>query len=138
DDALYGGRDGDTLAGGQGNDMLYADSRNRADTITDTFVWNSGDAGAAGAPALDTVIGFGAQTAASGGDVLDLSGLLAGVEASGAALLPYIDVQVAAGSTVFRISTEGGFAGGSYGASAEDQRITIDGVNLYGAFGVSA
>ena len=40
--------------------------------------------------------------------------------------------------TSIRISSSGGFAGGTYAAGQEDQRIVLSGVDLYSATGVTA
>ena len=53
-------------------------------------------------------------------------------------LLNYIDINVSGSDTTLRISKTGGFTGGTYAAGAEDQRIVIEGVNLYTATGVTA
>ena len=77
-DVIYGGTGGDRISGGQGSDSLYARLDATTDTTTDTFVWQWGDPGSPGAPAVDNVFGFSTRSAASGGDVLDLSGMLQG------------------------------------------------------------
>ena len=53
-------------------------------------------------------------------------------------LLNFIDINVSGGNTTLRISKDGGFSGGTYASGAEDQRIIIEGVNLYTATGVAA
>ncbi|ELS25538.1 putative outer membrane adhesin like protein [Metapseudomonas furukawaii] len=67
-DTLFGGEGKDLLIGGQGDDILWGQGG------ADTFVWKSGDAGVAGAPAQDVVKDFNM----SEGDRLDLSDLLQG------------------------------------------------------------
>jgi hypothetical protein len=80
-------------------------------------------------------------------DVLDLRDLLQGEHSSSVviggtpvegSLLNYIDVSVSGGNTTLRISSTGGFSGGTYSAAAEDQRIVLTGVDLYAATGVTA
>ncbi|MBL8301156.1 MAG: type I secretion C-terminal target domain-containing protein, partial [Ideonella sp.] len=103
---------------------------------SDVFAWRFADQGTAGAGrALDTITDFSVAPVAQGGDVLDLRDLLVG-EAKGAGdtlgnLANYLDITVVNGSTEIRVSTTGGFTGGNYGTgAAEDQRITLTGVNL--------
>jgi hypothetical protein len=52
-------------------------------------------------------------------------------------LLNYLDFAVSpdGASTTIRISSTGGFTGGTYIAGAEDQSIVLSGVNLYTATG---
>jgi hypothetical protein len=50
-------------------------------------------------------------------------------------LLNYIDITSTTSTTTIHISSTGGFAGGTYAAGAEDQRIVIDNVNLFTATG---
>ncbi|MBI3154156.1 MAG: tandem-95 repeat protein, partial [Burkholderiales bacterium] len=147
DDILRGGDGADTLAGGGGADLLAGGAGN--DILTggagaDVFRWEFADRGSPGTPALDRVTDFDPAAASAGGDVLDLRDLLVG-EAPGAGgsagnLADYLDFDTAStpGSTVVRISSSGGFAGGSYSAAAEDQRITLEGVDLRSALGLGA
>ncbi len=146
DDVLIGGGGNDTLTGGMGADV---------------FAWYLADAGTRGAPAVDTIadfnVGAGHSTVESGipgvpiggGDVLDLRDLLQGertspsdlgvpaTQASISNLLDYIDVEVSGGNTVLHISSTGGFSGGNFSSTAEDQRIVLENVDLYAATGVS-
>ena len=62
-DVIYGGAGGDRISGGQGNDSLYARLDATTDTTTDTFVWQWGDRGTPGTPAVDTVHGFSTRGA---------------------------------------------------------------------------
>jgi Ca2+-binding RTX toxin-like protein len=66
-DLLFGGAGDDTLIGGTGSDTL------RGGTGSDTFKWLSGDLSGGG---IDTILDF--ETGPNG-DVIDFSGLLAGV-----------------------------------------------------------
>jgi surface adhesion protein len=52
-------------------------------------------------------------------------------------LLNYLNFQVAGGTTTINISSTGGFVGGTYAAGAEDQRIVLNGVNLYNVTGAA-
>jgi Ca2+-binding RTX toxin-like protein len=147
-DYLYGGDGADWLLGGTGNDNLYGEAGNDRlaggagnDNLSgaagaDVFVWNYTDRGSAGTPASDTVSDFSTSTA---GEALDLRDLLQG-ENHGIGignLASYLDITTSGSSTVIRISSAGGFNNGNYTAGAEDQRITLTGVNLYSAYGVS-
>ena len=79
----------------------------------------------------------------AGGDSLDLRDLLVGANHVGANpgnLQSYIDFDTTSnpGSTVVRISSTGGFAGGNYAAGSEDERITLQGVDLRSALNLGA
>ncbi len=160
-DYILGGGGNDTLTGGSGSDTFAwrlgdqggKGAANMAvDHITD-FNYGGGYSN------------IGNAAPAGGGDVLDLRDLLGGDAAAGTAgthtsvgvtgnaagnvaisdLLKYINVEVtpASGSTpvstTLHISHEGKFDGtGTYTPGQEDQRIVLDGVNLYTATGVSA
>jgi hypothetical protein len=138
---LMGGINNDTLQGDAGSQTLYGGRG--ADTVmgeagADTFRWALGDQGAPGGPALDTIADFSAPTFASGGDRLDLRDLLQG-ETGVSNLQNYLDFSVSGGTAVLRISSSGGFTGGTYAAGAEDQRITFTGIaNMGTALGLGA
>ncbi len=135
-DHLQGGGGNDVLDGGAGSDHLFGGFGN------DVFKWDLADRGTPGAPAIDTVHDFDLSPTASGGDMLDLRDLLGGALQAGGAdkLAQYLDIdtQSQPGSTVLHISTQGGFADGEFKASAEDQRIVLDGVNLRDALSLGA
>jgi len=158
---LVGGGGDDRLLGGRGNDTLSGDAGPLAGggAGKDIFEWNLADRGTPGAPAVDTITDFtyGGSTTSSTvpagdltaqhTDVLDLRDLLVGEHSSSVViggtpvvgnLLDYIDVSVSGGNTTLRISSTGGFTGGTYVAAAEDQRIVLSGVDLYAASGVTA
>jgi Ca2+-binding RTX toxin-like protein len=158
---LIGGAGDDRILGGRGNDTLSGDSGPLAGggAGKDIFEWNLADRGTPGSPAVDTITDFtysGSTTSSvvpSGDltpqhtDVLDLRDLLQGEHSSSVqiGLTPvegnlqnYIDVSVSGGNTTLRISSTGGFTGGTYAAGAEDQRIVLSGVDLYAATGVTA
>jgi len=132
-DGLRGGAGNDTLLGGAGNDVL------RGDAGADVFRWELADKGTAGTPAADIITDFNTALPSAGGDVLDLRDLLQG-EASAAGapgnLDNYLHFSVSGGNTLIQISSSGGFSGG-FNASATDQSITLQGVDLTsaGAFG---
>jgi len=145
DNVLSGLAGDDRLIGGMGNDTLIGGLNN------DIFEWNLADKGTAGAPAVDTITDFVYTGNATGTvartDALDLRDLLSG-EAStelntGSTpnignLLNYLDININGANTEIRISSTGGFSGGTYSAAAEDQRIVLTGVNLYTATGAVA
>ncbi|WP_051412793.1 type I secretion C-terminal target domain-containing protein [Methylophilus sp. 5] len=120
-DTLNGGADDDILIGGSGNDILTGG------TGADTFTWNLSDKGANKAPSIDKITDFNSTE-----DKLDLRDLLVG-ESSGT-IQNYLDITTStvAGvtNTEIRISNHGGFVSGNYVASAENQHITLTGVNL--------
>ena len=84
------------------------------------------------------------------GDVLDLRDLLRGEHTSSgdigtqapgveiSNLLNFIDVEVSGNDTIMHISKNGGFNNGTFNSGAEDQRIVLQGVNLYSTVGVAA
>ncbi|MEO6409614.1 MAG: Calx-beta domain-containing protein, partial [Burkholderiaceae bacterium] len=136
-DRLYGGDGADQLFGGNGNDVLYGGAGN--DLLTgglggDTFAWSLADRGLMGAPAVDTITDFNVAQ----GDVLDLRDLLVGATPTPASLSHYLDINFSGGDTVIRVSSTGGFAGGVYAASAEDQEIVLKGVDLGVQLGLGA
>jgi VCBS repeat-containing protein len=146
-DRLLGGKGNDTLTGGSGSDI---------------FEWNLADKGAPGAPAIDIITDFvysgngttATAAAAQRTDAIDLRDLLVGEQSTlmvtsaslGVVnignLLNYIDINFNAGTgnTELRISSTGGYTGatGTYNAAVEDQRIIVQGVNLYTATGAAA
>ncbi|WP_345478759.1 VCBS domain-containing protein, partial [Niveibacterium umoris] len=153
---IDGGAGNDYIIGGGGNDTLTGGSG------SDVFAWRLADAGPTGSPASDTITDFTygggysnvqsgtAGVPTGGGDVLDLRDLLQGEHTSSgntgnaasaveiSNLLNYIDVQISGANTILHISKNGGFTGGTFNAAAEDQTITLQGVNLYTATGVTA
>ena len=99
------------------------------------------------AVASAAVILFTGDLTAQHTDVLDLRDLLQGEQSSSVViggtpvvgnLQNYLDVSVSGGNTTLRISSTGGFTGGTYVAGAEDQRIVLTGVDLFAATGVGA
>ncbi|EHR71078.1 VCBS repeat-containing protein [Burkholderiales bacterium JOSHI_001] len=143
-DTLDGGSGNDTLNGAAGTDALWGGAGNdnmSGGTESDTFFWNLADRGAAGTPALDTISDFTVATPAAGGDVLNLKDLLIGEHTTGGVgnLQAYLDFDTTttAGTTIIRISSTGGFTGGTYNAAAEDQRITLTGTDLRAGLGLA-
>ena len=141
DDVINAGSGTDVISGGPGNDTLIGGDA--GENFVDVFVWNLGDQGAAGTPAVDTIQNFAtaaAGTNTAGGDVLNLSGLLQGAHvgpSNGAGnLADYLHFEISGGSTIIHISHTGGFAadshsvGAAYTSSAETQQIVLTGVNL--------
>jgi large repetitive protein len=141
-DVLDGGDGNDTLNGGSGNDVLWGGAGNdrmTGGTGADVFAWTLSDRGAPGTPAVDRITDFDLS---STGDRLNLRDLLVGEHSTGGTgnLASYLDFDTAStpGSTVIRISTTGGFSGGSYAAGAEDQRIVLEGLDVRSALGLGA
>lgn len=145
DDTISAGSGTDVLIGGPGNDTLKGGEA--GESFIDVFVWHLGDQGAAGVPAVDTILNFSTASAGSnfsGGDVLDLRDLLQGerVGANNGAgnLADYLHFVVSGGSTIIHISHTGGFAGDShaigagYSSAAETQRIILNGVDLQATY----
>lgn len=149
-DIIYGGSGDDIINSGSGNDRIYGGAGNdimrggdAGENFVDVFVWELGDQGAAGAPAVDTIQFFSTAAAGnngSGGDVLDLRDLLQGESVgpsnSAGNLADYLHFEVSGGNTIIHISHTGGFGadshniGGSFTSSAETQKIVLEGVNL--------
>ena len=124
---IEGEAGGDVLVGGTGNDLLIGGAGD--DTLTgglgvDTFAWNLDDQGSAGTPAVDTITDFGN----GGADVLDLRDLLQGE--TDATLTSYLNFELDGTDTLVHVSSTGGFTGGVYDSSAEDQTIVLTGVDL--------
>ena len=140
-DRIIGGAGNDVINGGAGNDVIIGGTG--SDTLTggsgaDVLKWSLGDQGTAGTPAIDQITDFDVAAKSAGGDILDLRDLLQG-EGGANNLQNYLDFQVTGGNTVLRISTNGAFAGGTYAAGAEDQRIVFQGVaNLGNSLGLGA
>lgn len=157
DNRIDGGEGRDFLIGGGGHDVLTGGAG------ADVFAWHLADEGAQGAPAIDTITDFryaggyqsveagSSGTPIGGGDVLDLRDLLRGEHTSAGGLgLPageeveltnlqhYIDVEVSGGNTVLHISSRGGFTDDTFNPAVEDERIVLQGVDLYAAAGVGS
>ncbi|XUM24916.1 beta strand repeat-containing protein [Bradyrhizobium oligotrophicum S58] len=79
DDVINGSSLSDVLIGGAGSDKLTGNGG------ADTFKWNAGDLTGGG---LDTILDFQSGTS---GDVLDLSGILAGVSGNHADAVRFVD-----------------------------------------------
>ena len=149
DDIINGGSGSDVIIGGSGNDTLKGGDA--GENFVDIFVWALGDQGAAGAPAMDTILNFATSAASSnlaGGDVLNLRDLLQGESVgplNGAGnLADYLHFEVSSGSTIIHISHTGGFSADSHSVSsaytgnAETQRIVLSGVNLQSLYSSAA
>lgn len=97
-DILFGSSGDDRLAGGLGNDVLHGGKGN--DILTggagsDLFVWQKGDEGSQGQPAVDTITDFHPEQ----GDRIDLADLLqGGPGASVESLLSNLSASVTTGS----------------------------------------
>ncbi|WP_421230162.1 retention module-containing protein [Aeromonas jandaei] len=89
DDILFGSSGDDRLVGGQGNDILTGGAG------SDLFVWQKGDEGSQGQPAVDTITDFHPEQ----GDRIDLADLLrGGPGASVESLLSNLSASVTSGS----------------------------------------
>ncbi len=136
-DLIRGGSGDDTIVAGNGNDLIYGGTGNdelTGNDGTDVFVWEQGDGGSTADPAIDIITDFNTASAAIGGDVLDLSGLLQGEGKIGnlvGNLAAYIHFETVNNQTEIWISTTGEFTGG-YDASESskvDQKIILSGVD---------
>jgi hypothetical protein len=145
DDRILGGAGDDGISAGAGNDVIVGGAGN--DTMaggpgSDVFQWQFADRGVGGSPAIDVITDFDPAARAAGGDVLDLRDLLAGESRAGGTgnLDRYLDFDTTStpGSTIIRISSNGGFVGGTYSAIQEDERITLAGVDLRTTLGLGA
>ena len=115
-DFLFGGAGDDILVGGTGSDVLYGQTG--SDTLTggiggpdatsDRFVFQRGDVG----HGVDTITDFTVGTQASGGDVLDISDLLAGAGITSAQFVghesDYLVVTTAGANTTIAFDANGG------------------------------
>jgi hypothetical protein len=118
-DTLLGSDGHDMLLGGPGNDILIGGGGD------DRFVWQHGDQGTVSTPAVDVVKDFG-----NGHDVLDLSDLLQGENASNLSSYLGASTETVNGrvSTVLNISSNGHL--GADGVSGADQKIVLEGLQL--------
>nr|WP_230427066.1 VCBS domain-containing protein [Cupriavidus yeoncheonensis] len=111
-DVLRGGAGDDLLMGGGGNDTLIGGAG--ADTLnggagSDTFAFLRADAAS-----VDTITDFDVKSAASGGDVLDLSDLLSGMTVTSANAAQFIHLSEVGGNTVVSVDRDGGGAGAAF------------------------
>ncbi|MCF5766666.1 retention module-containing protein [Aeromonas veronii] len=88
-DWLFGSSGDDRLLGGHGNDLLTGGAG------SDLFVWQHGDEGSQGQPAIDTITDFHPEQ----GDKIDLADMLQGVTGNGVDdLLKHLSASVTTGS----------------------------------------
>ncbi|WP_447757701.1 retention module-containing protein [Aeromonas veronii] len=88
-DWLFGSAGDDRLLGGHGNDILTGGAG------SDLFVWQHGDEGSLGLPAIDTITDFHPEQ----GDKIDLADMLQGVTGNGVDdLLKHLSASVTTGS----------------------------------------
>ena len=150
-DKIYGGNEGDHLYGGRGNDLIFGNEGDDYliggrgnDTLTggtgsDTFRWEKDDEVLTIGIPTDVVKDFNADSVVSGGDVLDLKGLLNGGGRLG--FMPgnltnylHFSYDAVANKTTILISSDGEFDGG-YDANTDaqvvDQVIVLEGINLF-------
>ncbi len=158
---LRGGAGSNTISGGDGDDRIYGGAGN--DFLTggsgnDVFVWELSDKGTIGTPSEDHITDFVYTGNGQGNikdvpaarptDSIDLRDLLegelstqldVGTTPSVGNLLEYLNFSVEGGSTVINISSQGNFAGdGTIDTTLVDQRIVLDGVNLYADTGAGS
>jgi T1SS-143 domain-containing protein len=138
-DLIRGGRGNDNINGGSGDDVIIGGRG--TDTLTggdgnDTFMWEKDDGGTVASATSDTITDFNNAAITSGGDAVDLSGLLIGELAKGNTvgnLTDYLHFNFDGVNTVLYISTTGAFSSG-YSVGNVDQQITFTGVDLVGTF----
>ncbi|RKJ91880.1 retention module-containing protein [Aeromonas veronii] len=88
-DWLFGSSGDDLLLGGHGNDILTGGAG------SDLFIWQHGDEGSLGLPAIDTITDFHPEQ----GDKIDLADMLQGVTGNGVDdLLKHLSASVTTGS----------------------------------------
>ncbi|MFM5259604.1 retention module-containing protein [Aeromonas veronii] len=88
-DWLFGSSGDDRLLGGHGNDILTGGAG------SDLFIWQHGDEGSLGLPAIDTITDFHPEQ----GDKIDLADMLQGVTGNGVDdLLKHLSASVTTGS----------------------------------------
>jgi hypothetical protein len=133
-DILRGGAGNDTISGGTGSDLIQGGSG--TDSLTggtgsDTFYWTLADKGAVGTPSNDVITDFSTAAFSAGGDALDLRDLLQGENATSGTgnLGNYLHFEKSGANTIVHISSAGGYSGG-FSASADDQTITLNGIDL--------
>ncbi|SOZ38693.1 VCBS domain-containing protein [Cupriavidus neocaledonicus] len=116
-DVLRGGAGDDHLGGGAGNDLLVGDAG--SDTLaggagSDTFRLLRAEAAS-----VDTITDFDFAPASAGGDVLDLSELLAGVSVTSANVAQFVRLAEVDGNTVVSLDRDGG------GSAAAFQDVAV-------------
>ncbi|MBS1154380.1 MAG: type 1 secretion target protein, partial [Proteobacteria bacterium] len=133
-DLLHGGAGTDVLSGGDGSDTLIGGAGN--DTLTgglgsDTFVWHLADKGTTTTPAADVITDFDMTLPSAGGDVLNLQDLLQGENHTTGTgnLSNYLHFEQVGSDTLVHISSSGAYSSG-FATSKDDQRITLQGVDL--------
>lgn len=117
-DWLFGSTGDDRLLGGKGDDILTGGAG------SDLFVWQQGDAGSAGQPAIDTITDFSPQA----GDRIDLADLLKGVtDSSVDGLLGHLQASVTSASNGL---SDVNLSVSPAGDGQVTQQITLKGVDL--------
>ena len=105
-DQLRGGAGNDTLSGLAGNDILVGGAG--ADAMSgglgsDTFRFFNADASA-----VDTITDFTVGTIGAGGDVLDISNLLAGAVVNAGNLATFVTLRESGGNTIISVDQDAG------------------------------
>ncbi|HAU4928676.1 retention module-containing protein [Aeromonas hydrophila] len=117
-DWLFGSAGDDRLLGGKGDDILTGGAG------SDLFVWQQGDAGNAGQPAIDTITDFHPEA----GDRIDLADLLKGVtDSSVDGLLGHLQASV---TSVSNGLSDVNLSVSPAGDGQVTQQITLKGVDL--------
>ncbi|RUQ14270.1 retention module-containing protein [Aeromonas dhakensis] len=117
-DWLFGSAGDDRLLGGKGDDILTGGAG------SDLFVWQQGDAGSTGQPAIDTITDFSPQA----GDRIDLADLLKGVtDSSVDGLLGHLQASVTSASNGL---SDVNLSVSPAGDGQVTQQITLKGVDL--------
>ncbi|ANX03190.1 retention module-containing protein [Immundisolibacter cernigliae] len=136
DDVLIGGGGGgdDILVGGAGSDVLFGQTGSDTltggsggpDSTSDRFVFQRGDVGRG----VDTITDFTVAPLASGGDVLDISDLLAGAGITPAQFTDhesdYLVVASGANTTIAFDATGGDHADAVQIATLQNVTTTLD------------
>jgi Ca2+-binding RTX toxin-like protein len=131
DDSLWGYGGNDTLIAGDGNDVLYGGVGNDAmagGMGADAFMWQSGEAGTAGAPQIDTLVDFDL----AGGDTVNLDDLLQGEAAN--TLDSFLFFEKVGSDTILHVSSAGALTPGDSIAAIhgkEDLQVIFQGVDLF-------
>jgi len=128
DNILIDGNSNNLAIGGAGNDLISVSAG--VTRSSNTYAWLDGDAGTVASPALDRIVGFSLDRAASGGegkDRLDLRDLLIGEENGD--LTQYLNITFTGGNTVINVSTTGNLLANG---TNFDQRITLNAVDITG------
>jgi Ca2+-binding RTX toxin-like protein len=130
-DSLWGYGGNDTLIAGDGNDALHGgtgDDFMLGGTGSDVFMWQSADAGTAGAPQVDTLVDFDLAS----GDTVNLDDLLQGEAAN--TLDSFLFFEKVGSDTILHVSSAGALTPGDSIAAIhgkEDLQVVFQGIDLF-------